>query len=74
MISTFSGHRMRCEPGQDDRCLDCGWDGTGRIEVCRPDVPRCGVQGCALPSATYEVIGGEIFHYCAPHRSEVRAC
>jgi hypothetical protein len=66
-VRAFSGHRMVTDPSGDDRCLGCGWDGTGRIGECRPDAPRC--ERCkAAPSDTFETIGGEVFHYCAPCR------
>lgn len=69
------GHRFVTGDTGDDRCLGCGWDGTGRIHQCRPDTPRCercAANGRDAPADVTEFIQNERFHYCAGCRLGIR--
>ena len=69
-IRPYSGHRMAQEPGADERCLGCGWDGLGMLQECRPGMPRC--EKCGGPADILDTIGGELFQHCAGCRNGIR--
>jgi hypothetical protein len=71
-IRTFSGHRMAREPGADERCLGCGWNGMGRVIECRPDTPRCEAADCSNPADVKEAIGPDVFYFCAGCRNALK--